>query len=135
LEQAIRPLVEQVGRWPTKAEFRRAGLVSALTAVYRYEGVLWWQQRFGVAASARRGPVPDRRVWTEDEIERGLRAYCGEFGGWPPSRRFVADGKARLYRAASMHGGVGRWQLLLGVSPPRRARRAGSADRTADGNF
>jgi hypothetical protein len=126
LERAIRPLVEQVGRWPTAVEFRRAGLLSALTAVYSYEGVLWWQQRLGVDSSPRRGPVPDRRIWTDEEIERQLRAYCGEFGVWPPWQRFVADGKAKLYRAASMHGGVGRWQLLLGLSRPRRARTRGT---------
>jgi hypothetical protein len=135
LEQAIGPLVEQLGRWPTKAEFRRAGLLSALTAVYRYDGVIGWRQRFGVAASPRRGPVPDRRLWTEDEIESELRAYCCELGGWPPSRRFAADGKAKLYRAASMYGGVRHWQLLLDLSPLHGARRAELVDRTDSGNF
>jgi hypothetical protein len=34
-------------------------------------------------------------------------------GRWP------TDGKAQLYRAASLNGGVARWQKQLGLPPPR----------------
>ena len=79
--------------------------------------------------------MPDRRLWTEDEIESELRAYCCELGGWPPSRRFAADGKAKLYRAASMYGGVRHWQFLLDLSPLHGARRAELVDRTDAATF
>jgi hypothetical protein len=128
LEQAIAPLVKQLDRWPTKGEFHRAGLASALTAVYRYGDVTLLQERLGVAPLAH-GPVPKSRIWTEERVERELREYCSAQGAWPPWQRFVADGKAKLYAAASNHGGVGRWQLRLGLAPPRR-RAATAAGRS-----
>lgn len=45
---AISPLIEQLGRWPTSNEFRRARLSKALSAVYRHGGSAYWQKRFGV---------------------------------------------------------------------------------------
>jgi hypothetical protein len=35
---AISPLIDALGRWPTKGEFRAVGLTSALAAVYRHGG-------------------------------------------------------------------------------------------------
>jgi hypothetical protein len=119
LEQTIGPLVERLGRWPTKAEFQRAGLASALTAVYRYGGVTRWRKRLSAAPRRPHGPVPERRVWTEERIERELRAYCRGRTIWPGWHEFMRDGKTKLYRAASLYGGVGRWQKKLGLKSPR----------------
>lgn len=66
IEAAISPLIEELGRWPTKGEFRGAGLSKALAAVYTQGGSAVWQQRFGVEPRAFEGPVPDRR--------RGIRS-------------------------------------------------------------
>jgi hypothetical protein len=124
LQQAIAPLVKRLGRWPTKGEFRREGLASALTAVYSYGGVQIWSERLGVALGSRKWPVPERRFWTDERIERELRTYCRGRSSWPTWREFVRDGNAKLYRAASLNGGVARWQKQLGLRPTRR--RAGN---------
>jgi hypothetical protein len=123
IEQAIGPFVQRLGRWPTTAEFHREHLASALTAVYTYGGVELWSERLGAARGSREGPAPDRRFWTDERIERELHAYCKGHGTWPTWHQFVRDGKAKLYRAASMHGGVTRWQKQLGLEPPRRGVR------------
>jgi hypothetical protein len=119
--------VKRLGRWPTKGEFDRAGLASALAALYRYDSVERLQRRLGATPLLHRGPVPSRRIWSEERIERELREYCGRYGAWPAWQRFVADGNARLYAAASRWGGVGRWQVRLELAAPRRSGPA--ADR------
>jgi len=120
LEQSIGPLVRYLGRWPTKGEFRQAGLESAHGALYRYGGIEYWRERFGVPAKPKRTVVRTRRVWTEQRIERELAEYCAGRSEWPTQREFVRDGKGRLYNAASLHGGIDRWQKKLGLRPPRR---------------
>jgi hypothetical protein len=124
LERAVGPLVKRLGRWPTKREFHDAGLGSAQVAMYRYGGVERWRKHFGITSAPPHGPVLNRRVWTDQRIERELRAYCAGRSDWPPFHEFTRDGKARLYNAASLHGGIGRWQRQLGLKPPRRSARS-----------
>jgi len=124
LERAVGPLVRRLGRWPTKREFTEAGLASAQSAMYRYGGVERWRKRFGVASVPRNGRVPNRRVWTDERIASELRAYCAGRTEWPGQREFIRDGKGRLYKAASLHGGIGRWQKRLRLRPPRRTHPA-----------
>jgi hypothetical protein len=64
IEEVIAPLVQALGRWPTKGEFQRAGLGKALAAVYEHGGSRLWQERLRVSASVARGHVPDRQKWT-----------------------------------------------------------------------
>jgi hypothetical protein len=63
VERAVRPLVKRLGRWPTRSEFREAGLSSALTAMYRGGDITSWRERLGAPASAiRQRPLPERRI-------------------------------------------------------------------------
>ena len=50
IAEAIGPLVDQLGRWPTKREFQRAGLRNALKAAYDHGGSARWRAHFGVSA-------------------------------------------------------------------------------------
>jgi hypothetical protein len=121
VERAVRPLVQRLGRWPTRSEFREAGLSSALTAMYRGAGIASWRERLGAPASAiPQRPVPERRIWSEEVIERELRAFCAGRACWPTWHEFVGAGKRRLYSAASLHGGIDLWRERLGLDPPRR---------------
>ena len=129
LERAVGPLVRRLGRWPTKREFHEAGLASAQSAMYRYGGVERWRKRFGVASAPRHGRVPTRRVWSDERIESELRAYCAGRTEWPGQREFIRDGKGGLYKAASLHGGIGGWQKRLGLRPPRRTYPAAEGAR------
>lgn len=130
IEREVGPLVKRLGRWPSKGEFRQAGLQSAQSAIYRYGGVQHWRQHFAVPSAPAHTKVPDRRIWTEQRIERELRDYCAGRSDWPPFREFTLDGKARLYHAASLHGGIGRWSKRLGLRPPRRTHTAARRGRT-----
>ena len=115
IELAISPLVKQLGRWPTKSEFRRAGLGAALSAVYDHGGSRRWQRRLGVRPRPLAGPVPDRTRWTQERIESELRKFCRGRSTWPGHREFRAKGAAGLYSAVCRHGGTRLWRERLGL--------------------
>lgn len=81
---AITPLVRGLGRWPTKGEFRWAGLSRALAAVYARGGSKRWQRLLGVDHAEFTGeflrtssrPHPQK-------IEAELRAFCDRRLEWP----------------------------------------------------
>lgn len=116
IEVAIAPLVRQLGRWPTKTEFRRAGLGPALAAVYEGQGRRWWQQRFGVSPRGASVPVPDRRRWRTEGIEAELRAFCAGRTTWPRFTEFQAAGRNDLYRALTRYGGASYWRERVGLT-------------------
>jgi hypothetical protein len=123
LEQALAPLVQRLGRWPTKGEFHRAGLASGLSAMYRYGGVEYWRERLGAPPSRKaHSPVPLRRVWTEERIERELRVFWAGRTAWPTWHEFTGAGESRLYRAASQYGGAEHWRERLGLQPCTRPK-------------
>ena len=115
LEAAISPLVRELGRWPTKGEFRRAGLGGALSAVYDHGGRARWQKRLGVARRRFAGPIPSRRRWTQERIEFELREFCSARVGWPAYGEFKANGASGLYSAVARYGGVELWRERLGL--------------------
>jgi hypothetical protein len=114
IESEIAPLVKTLGRWPTKGEFRRAGLSKALAAVYTHGGSRRWQKRLHVRPVRYSSPVPDRRVWSEERIERELREFLAGRERWPGARAFELAGLGLLYRAAGQHGGIAHWRRRLG---------------------
>jgi hypothetical protein len=111
---AISPLVAALKRWPTKTEFRAAGLGPALSAVYAHGGRALWQERLGVAVATRVGP-PDRTRWTEHSIESELRRVCQGRTDWPSLGEFREMSALPAYRAASRHGGIERWRRRLAL--------------------
>lgn len=117
---SIAPLIASLGRWPTKGEFRRAGLGAALAAVYDHGGSLSWQRRFGVEPLRFDGPVPNRSRWDEKQIEAALRGLCRKHGRWPTLEEFQAAGMMSLYRAAVRGNGIVWWRERLGMSDRAR---------------
>ena len=61
--------------------------------------------------SSSRGRPPR---WTDDVVERDLRAFVASRGAWPSREEFEQAGVGALYTAASRRGGIGRWRKLLG---------------------
>jgi hypothetical protein len=112
IEAAIAPLVRQLGRWPTRGEFDRAGLGAARSAVYRHGGSSVWRERLSVPAIE--APVARARRWDDRRIEAELRRLCRRRRHWPTYSDFVAAGQRRLYNAASRHGGLPYWRTRLG---------------------
>lgn len=113
IEAAIEPLVRSLGRWPTKSEFRRAGLQRAMAAVYEHGGSRRWQEHFGVERSNWSGPVPDRGRWSPELVEAELRAVCQDREAWPSLAEFERTGPRGLYSAMQRHGGVRYWRQRM----------------------
>jgi hypothetical protein len=109
----ISPLIEELGRWPTKGEFRAAGLSKALAAVYEHGGSARWQQRFGVVPRDFDGRLPDRQRWTSERVEAELREFCAGRETWPTFREFQAADRYALYRAAGRYGGMKHWRECI----------------------
>lgn len=129
IETECAPLLRGRQDWPARAEFEDAGLSSALSAMYRFEGIAYWRRRFGFTAEQARRQPPNRLIWTEMRIETELRRFCGGRATWPAAREFEEAGQGRLYRAASRNGGIERWARQLRLSRPgapgRRRSEAG----------
>lgn len=117
ISAAIAPLVKELERWPTKGEFRGAGLGKALAAVYDHGGSSLWQQRFGVAPRGVIGPVPVRRRWNPELVEAELRVFSRGRMAWPTYAEFEAGGTQGLYHAAARYGGIRHWQERLALTP------------------
>jgi hypothetical protein len=122
IAEAIGPLIDELGRWPTKGEFARAGLSKALAAVYGHGGSRRWQERFAVVPSHPRTAGPNRRYWSIERVEAGLRELCRGRSTWPRYVDFQSAGSPGLYAAACRHGGVQYWQNRLGLMPRHLAR-------------
>lgn len=89
-----------------------------------------------VAARSRSGwkPTGGRpRAWTDDRIERELRALVDDAGSFPSIAQFDAAGARRLYNAIQRHGGSVSWAERLGLDPPERGRSDFSG-RVLDGS-
>jgi hypothetical protein len=115
IAESIAPLIAELGRWPTKGEFRKAGLGGALGAVYDHGGSASWQRRFGVEPPPFHGPIPNRSRWDDQQIEATLRAFCRDRVRWPTLEEFDAAGLTPLYRAAGRRHGVAWWRERLGL--------------------
>jgi hypothetical protein len=61
-----------------------------------------------------RGGGGRKPFWTEDVIERDLRAFLVGRADWPSHSEFAEAGRRDLYAAASRNGGIGRWRAMLG---------------------
>jgi hypothetical protein len=113
IEAVIAPVVRELGRWPTKSEFRRAGLQKALAAVYEHGGSQRWRERLGVEASSWSRPVPNRRRWDAERVESELQAFCRGREAWPSLAEFEREGPRGLYSAMQRHGGVRYWRQRM----------------------
>ena len=116
IERELRSFVGQSQRWPSTREFVDAGETRLQAAVYAWGGVAHWCERLSIQAPestrAQREPL-----WTDRRIAAELEEFCAGRSRWPLFREFEQAGRGDLYRAASRHGGVGRWQRRLGLEP------------------
>jgi hypothetical protein len=113
---ALAPLIAKLGRWPTKGEFRKAGLGPALAAVYSHGGSGVWQRRFDLEPRRYGGPVPDRSRWNDQQIEAALQTICGSLARWPTLNEFEAAGLMSAYRAATRRHGIAWWRERVGFA-------------------
>jgi hypothetical protein len=120
VEEELRAFVGGRGVMPTTSEFREAGLAPLLTATYRYGGPRELAHRLGVKPAdggQRRVPPPSSpwaRKWTDERISAELGQFCADRDTFPTQREFASAGRLRLYRAASLYGGIERWARQLG---------------------
>lgn len=60
-----------------------------------------------------------RREWTDDKIERELRALVGDSDHFPSVQDFRDAGQIALHRAVDRYGGTTEWSRRLRITPPR----------------
>jgi len=120
VEAELTRLIGDRAQWPSRSQFRTAGLAGMLTSIYEHEGPEYWAERMGVE---RRPAGPRRRdgLWTEARILDELERFCAGRELWPTEREFATAGKRALYAAASRKGGIPYWARRLGLAR-RRAR-------------
>jgi hypothetical protein len=94
--------------WPSRRQFVEDGFGAVRWAVNRHGGVDRWAAEFGLPRVNRY--EGRRRYWTDERIERELRAFVSASGGWPPRREFTRTGNGALLRAIDRSGGRARWQ-------------------------
>ena len=117
IEAELRRFLADRTDWPTTAEFERAGLDSLRSAIYRDGGgTAHGAYRLGLQRRPdhRRSP-PRGRYWTDERIEFELRDFTAGKDTWPGWLAFERAGRGRLYRAASVHGGIPRWRRRLAL--------------------
>lgn len=68
----------------------------------------------GNGRSRRGGPGRPSR-WTDNSIERELRALVVGRSSWPTAAEFRESGHGPLYAAMSKAGGIARWRRLIGM--------------------
>ena len=115
IERELRSFVGQSQRWPSTREFVDAGETRLQAAVYALGGVAHWCERQIQAPESTR--AQREPLWTDRRIAAELEEFCAGRSRWPLFREFEQAGRGVLYRAASRHGGVGRWQRRLGLEP------------------
>jgi hypothetical protein len=114
IDSELRKFLRGRTEWPPRGEFMASDQWPLLTAVHMRGGADYWAKRIGVKRPKRRGPPP-RRVWTEERIRAELEEFCAGREHWPRYSEFVAAGYKRLYAAACIRGGIGRWIDQLGL--------------------
>lgn len=68
------------------------------------------------------------RTWTEDKIERELRALAGDSDRFPSVQDFKDAGLIALHRAIDRYGGTTEWSRRLGITPPRPEAKSSDPD-------
>jgi hypothetical protein len=116
IERELRRFLGEAQRWPSSREFIDAGETRLQAAIYAWGGVQHWCERLGIEAR-KSTRAPRGRLWNDRRIGDQLEQFCAGRSRWPRFREFEEAGLGDLYRAASRHGGVGRWQRRLGLAP------------------
>jgi DNA invertase Pin-like site-specific DNA recombinase len=113
--QTIRELSCGTGVFPRRKLFTDAGLESLYQKLRRSDlGLRGWANRLRLES-----PSPTN-AWTDERMERRLRAVIGEGTTWPSVPQFQRAGEYNLYRALlrSQLGPSG-WAERVGVGPPK----------------
>src|SRR3954469_10979184 len=120
LRVALRQLTP-VEAWPVREQLRAVAGHGLTEAIARTGGVARWAQEFGIPT------VGAQSRWTDERIERELRAFLAERGrdDWPAKSEFVATGRRGLLHAIYDGDGTATWARRLGVAWTGRRRRRG----------
>jgi len=68
------------------------------------------------------------RTWTDEKIERELRALAGDADRFPTVQDFKDAGQTALYRAINRYGGTAEWARRLGITAPRPVTGGDASD-------
>ena len=112
IQRALDGLCDGLERFPTREQFRDAGLES-LHGVLQARGALdSWARRLGLARRPR---------WNEETIAAALGELCAGRDRFPSGREFRDAGLGGLYSILGRRGELDRWAHQLKL--PRRSHR------------
>ena len=127
IERELRPFLHGRGRWPSRSEFRDAGLTRLHANLVLGDGEHYWALRTHTPIDSHDALAP----WTEPRIEATLALYLADKTSWPSFAQFSRDGMRSLRYALINTGGVRAWQARFPEHrPPPKPRRASGWDDT-----
>jgi DNA invertase Pin-like site-specific DNA recombinase len=113
IRKELEAFVRDRDRWPSFAEFQRAGLSSLFMAVERAGGQRAWAWELSVPYVGY-----GTRHWSLDRIRAELQKFVDGRSSWPSSKEFRAAGLLSLREAVRSTGGLRRWADEMGVALP-----------------
>lgn len=117
---ALGPFMADRQEWPRFQELQAAGLALAYANALRHQTVRSWCDHFAVKAPVAFRPMP---LWSEERVERELRAALAGWDRWPTMAQFAEMGLGELRKAVRLHGGAHRWAARLGLPMGRQQRQ------------
>jgi hypothetical protein len=116
IDGALREFLRGRDTWPSRGEFRAAGLGTLAEVIDASGRRKWWARRHGVKPTFR---------WFKTTIALTLDDLLEGRERWPSNREFAAADLADLRRALDERGDTELWMRRYGLQPaaPRRFQR------------
>jgi DNA invertase Pin-like site-specific DNA recombinase len=120
IRAALAPFLSEKATWPTKAEFKAAGLGTLHGALTQAGGGQRWAAEFQIPLPVRTGGR--FRYWTDELLREQLTRLCAGRSTFPSGRELEQVGQGALAGVMRRHGGVDRWAREMQL--PRKRERA-----------
>lgn len=117
VHDALAPFLCHRKRWPSREEFKAAGLLPLRLALNVHGGISHWAEVFGLHYTA------TQKVWSKQAVEKDLRQFLGDRRTFPRKREFSDAGRLRLYAAIRANGGQPYWMRRLGLVAAERPKK------------
>lgn len=125
IERELRAFIGDRSTWPTTDEFAQSGQSELYERLKATGGAASWRQRLSLRQAG--GP---KSAYTDERIERELRALVQATGSWPAHSDFKRAGLVPLYALLQRHPLKPQgWADRLGVTHIDHRRRGWNAER------
>jgi hypothetical protein len=123
MKAELATLTDGKTRWPTRPDFRNAGMGCLYEAIMRRGARPQLAADLGLELPTGAVCAPTR--WTDEVIEAELNQFLEGRTRWPTAREFAQAGLLGLWRSARRYGTLERWRQRYEL--PLREKGATSA--------